>query len=79
LLSIKGTEPVDHFHRRLGKVMWDKCGMARNDEGLRKAIEEIRKIREEFWKNVRVPGKAEEFNQNWRRPAAWPTSWNWAN
>jgi succinate dehydrogenase / fumarate reductase flavoprotein subunit len=63
LMSIKGTEPVDHFHRRLGKVMWDKCGMARNDKGLREAIEEIRKIREDFWKNVRIPGKAEEFNQ----------------
>ncbi len=63
LMNIKGTEPVDHFHRRLGKVMWDKCGMARNDKGLREAIEEIRKIREDFWKNVRVPGKADAFNQ----------------
>ena len=63
LINTKGTEPVDHFHRRLGKVMWDKCGMARNDKGLREAIEEIRKIREDFWKNVRIPGKAEEFNQ----------------
>ncbi|MCB0772097.1 MAG: fumarate reductase/succinate dehydrogenase flavoprotein subunit, partial [Flavobacteriales bacterium] len=63
LMNIKGTEPVDHFHRRLGKVMWDKCGMARNDKGLREAIEEIRKIREDFWKNLRVPGKADAFNQ----------------
>ncbi|HMN05955.1 MAG TPA: fumarate reductase/succinate dehydrogenase flavoprotein subunit [Flavobacteriales bacterium] len=63
LMNVKGTEPVDHFHRRLGKVMWDKCGMARNDKGLREAIEEIRKIREDFWKNVRVTGKDEEFNQ----------------
>ncbi len=62
LLSIKGTKPVDYFHKRLGKVMWDKCGMARNAEGLKSAIEEIRKIREEFWKDVRVPGTNEELN-----------------
>ncbi|MDW8273728.1 MAG: fumarate reductase/succinate dehydrogenase flavoprotein subunit [Chitinophagales bacterium] len=54
--SIKGTHPVDHFHKRLGKIMWDKCGMARNAEGLQWAIQEIRKLREEFWKDVRVPG-----------------------
>ncbi len=63
LINTKGTEPVDHFHRRLGKVMWDKCGMARNAQGLQEAIEEIRRIREDFWKNVRIPGKADELNQ----------------
>jgi len=63
LLNTKGTEPVDHFHKRLGKVMWEKCGMARNAKGLQEAIGEIRAIREDFWKNVRVPGKADEFNQ----------------
>jgi len=63
LLNNKGTKPVDDFHRRLGKVMWEKCGMARNAEGLKEAIVEIRQIREEFWKDVRVPGKANEFNQ----------------
>ncbi len=62
LLNIKGTKSVDHFHKRLGKVMWDKCGMARNAEGLKWAIEEIRKIRAEFWADVRVPGSANEFN-----------------
>jgi succinate dehydrogenase / fumarate reductase flavoprotein subunit len=62
-LNNKGTKPVDDFHRRLGKVMWEKCGMARNAEGLKEAITEIRRIREEFWKDVRVPGKASEFNQ----------------
>ncbi len=62
-LSNKGTKPVDDFHRALGKVMWDKCGMARNEQGLKQAIQEIRAIREDFWKNVRVPGKANEFNQ----------------
>jgi succinate dehydrogenase / fumarate reductase flavoprotein subunit len=61
--STKGTEPVDHFHKRLGKVMWEKCGMARNAKGLQEGIEEIRKIREDFWANVRVPGKPNELNQ----------------
>jgi succinate dehydrogenase / fumarate reductase, flavoprotein subunit len=63
LLSIKGTKSVDHFHKRLGKIMWDNCGMARNTEGLKGAIKDIQKIKEEFWSNVRVPGEANEFNQ----------------
>jgi succinate dehydrogenase / fumarate reductase flavoprotein subunit len=62
LLNIKGTKSVDHFHKRLGHVMWNKCGMARNAEGLKEAIEEIKKIRAEFWKDVRVPGSANELN-----------------
>jgi succinate dehydrogenase / fumarate reductase, flavoprotein subunit len=62
LISNKGTKPVDYYHKRLGKVMWDKCGMARNAQGLKEAIEEIRAIRAEFWENVRVPGSANEFN-----------------
>jgi len=62
LLNIKGTKSVDYFHKALGKIMWDKCGMARSEEGLKWAIAEIRKIREEFWKNVRVLGSADEFN-----------------
>ncbi|MFA6261592.1 MAG: fumarate reductase/succinate dehydrogenase flavoprotein subunit [Bacteroidia bacterium] len=62
LLNIKGTRSVDHFHKRLGKIMWDKCGMARNAEGLKSAITEIRALREEFWNNVRVPGTNDEFN-----------------
>ncbi|MBL7898620.1 MAG: fumarate reductase/succinate dehydrogenase flavoprotein subunit [Crocinitomicaceae bacterium] len=63
LLNTKGTKPVDYFHKRLGKVMWDKCGMARNAEGLKQAIEEIKAIRADFWANVRVTGTANEFNQ----------------
>ncbi|MBI1185100.1 succinate dehydrogenase (quinone) flavoprotein subunit [bacterium] len=59
----KGSKSVDYFHKRLGKVMWDKVGMARNAEGLKQAIEEIRAIREEFWKDVRVPGAANEYNE----------------
>lgn len=58
----KGTKSVDHFHKRLGKVMWDKVGMARNEKGLKEAIEEIRQIREEFHKEVFVPGDMYEFN-----------------
>lgn len=61
-LNIKGTKSVDYFHKRLGKVMWEKCGMARTAEGLKEAIAEIQKIREEFWKDVRVTGAADEFN-----------------
>ncbi len=61
-LSIKGSKSVDFFHKRLGKIMWDKCGMARNKEGLTWAIAEIQKLRKEFWSDVRVPGDANEFN-----------------
>ena len=60
--NIKGTKSVDHFHKRLGKIMWDKCGMARNEKGLKEAIEEIRALRAEFWKDLRVTGEANEFN-----------------
>jgi succinate dehydrogenase / fumarate reductase flavoprotein subunit len=56
LLSINGTSSVDHFHRELGKIMWDYCGMARNRSGLEKALAEIPALREEFWKDVRVLG-----------------------
>ncbi len=64
LLDVKGTRTVDSFHKELGKIMWEYCGMARNDAGLRKAIEAIPKIREEFWKNVKVPGTGTELNQS---------------
>lgn len=62
LMSIKGTESVESFHKRLGKIMWEKCGMARNDKGLREGIEEIRALRKEFWENVKVPGEIFEMN-----------------
>jgi succinate dehydrogenase / fumarate reductase flavoprotein subunit len=62
LLTINGTKTVDYFHKKLGKVMWDKCGMARSAEGLNQAIVEIKAIREEFWNDLRVPGTADEFN-----------------
>jgi succinate dehydrogenase / fumarate reductase flavoprotein subunit len=62
LLNVKGTKSADHFHKRLGKVMWNKVGMARDAEGLKQAIAEIKVIREEFYQNVRVPGTMNEFN-----------------
>lgn len=62
LINNKGTKSVDHFHKRLGKVMWDKVGMSRNAQGLTEAMEEIRQIREEFHKDVFVPGSMNEFN-----------------
>ncbi len=62
LMNIKGTKSVDSFHRELGKVMWDKCGMERTKEGLEEAIKRIPEIREDFYKNVRIPGSAEGMN-----------------
>jgi succinate dehydrogenase / fumarate reductase flavoprotein subunit len=62
LMNVKGKHSVDHFHKKLGKIMWNKCGMARNAKGLQEAIEEIRALREEFWKDVKVPGSDKEFN-----------------
>lgn len=62
LINIKGSKSVDYFHKRLGKVMWDKVGMARNEKGLNEAMDEIKQIREEFWKDVRIPGGMNELN-----------------
>ncbi|TWP32915.1 fumarate reductase/succinate dehydrogenase flavoprotein subunit [Leekyejoonella antrihumi] len=64
LLSINGERTVDSFHKELGQIMWEYCGMERDDTGLRKAIEQIRGLREEFWRNVRVPGSADDLNQS---------------
>jgi succinate dehydrogenase / fumarate reductase flavoprotein subunit len=58
----EGTHSVDHYHKKLGKIMWNKVGMARNKEGLEEAIREIRETREDFWKNVKVPGGKNEMN-----------------
>ena len=62
LLNIKGSKTVDHFHRELGKIMWEKCGMARNEKDLKEAQVEIQKLREEYWKDVKVLGVNEELN-----------------
>ena len=61
-LTIKGKQSPESFHKRLGKIMWDKCGMARNEKGLKEAIEEIRALKKEFWSDLRVMGDADEFN-----------------
>ncbi|MEY5041287.1 MAG: succinate dehydrogenase flavoprotein subunit [Bacteroidota bacterium] len=58
----KGTKSVDYFHKKLGKIMWDKCGMARNEQGLKEAIEELKALKEEFWNDVRVPGDINGLN-----------------
>ena len=62
-INNNGTKPVDYFHKRLGKIMWNKCGMARNEKDLKEAIEEISTLRDEFYRDVRVPGSENEFNE----------------
>ena len=64
LLKIQGNKSVDQFHKELGKIMWDYCGMARTAEGLTKAKQMVRELRNEFWKNVKVTGTSNEFNQD---------------
>jgi succinate dehydrogenase / fumarate reductase flavoprotein subunit len=62
LISIKGKQTVESFHKRLGKIIWDKCGMARSAEGLKQAIEDVRALKKEFWSDVRIPGGINEMN-----------------
>jgi len=62
LLNINGTKTVDHFHRELGKVMWQECAMSRNEDGLKKALKQINRIKDEFWTDVKVTGGHEEMN-----------------
>lgn len=62
LMNIKGTKTVESFHKRLGKIIWDKCGMARNAEGLKQAIKEVQQLKNEFWSDVRIPGEINEMN-----------------
>jgi succinate dehydrogenase / fumarate reductase flavoprotein subunit len=67
LLSVNGDRPAESFHRELGELMWNSCGMARNARGLQSALERIPALREEFWKNVRVSQEGEQFNQSLER------------
>jgi len=67
LASMNGTRTVDDFHRELGHILWEHCGMARNEQGLQKALELIPALREEFWQNVKVPGSALDLNQSLER------------
>jgi succinate dehydrogenase / fumarate reductase flavoprotein subunit len=69
LLSSKGKVPVDHFHKRLGHIMWQRCGMARDKAGLEAALREIPALREEFWANAVVPGSGDSLNQSLERAA----------
>ena len=62
-ITNKGKNSVDYYHRKLGKIMWDKCGMSRNEKGIKEAIKEIKDLRADFYKNVNVPGKTNEFNE----------------
>jgi succinate dehydrogenase / fumarate reductase, flavoprotein subunit len=62
LMNIKGKQTVESFHKRLGKIMWEKCGMARNAKGLQEAITEIQQLKKEFWSDVKIPGGINEFN-----------------
>ncbi len=62
LMTIKGNQTVESFHKRLGKIMWEKCGMARNKEGLIQAIQEIRALKKEFWSDLKIPGEIKEMN-----------------
>ena len=62
-VNTKGKNTVDYYHRKLGKIMWDKCGMSRNAKGLKEAIADIKALREDFYKNVNVPGTTSEFNE----------------
>lgn len=62
LMSIKGKQSVESFHKRLGKIIWDKCGMARNEKGLKDAIAEVQALKKEFWSDVRIPGEINEMN-----------------
>jgi succinate dehydrogenase / fumarate reductase, flavoprotein subunit len=67
LLKVNGTRSADSFHRELGVLLWDKCGMARNEQGLREALRKIPELRAEFWRDVRVPGDEEDYNQSLER------------
>src|SRR4029078_12835895 len=67
LLNVNGTRSADSFHRELGVLLWDNCGMSRNEEGLREALRKISELRDEFWRDVRVPGDQEDYNQSLER------------
>ena len=62
LKNIAGKQTVESFHKRLGKIMWDKCGMARNENGLKEAIREIQELKKEFWSDLKIPGEINEMN-----------------
>jgi succinate dehydrogenase / fumarate reductase flavoprotein subunit len=67
LLIVNGTRSLDSFHKELGVLLWDKCGMSRHEKGLREALQKIPQLREQFWRDVRVLGSDEDFNQSLER------------
>src|SRR6476659_10052420 len=67
LLQVTGTRSADSFHRELGVLLWDKCGMSRNEQGLREALRKVSELRDKFWRDVRVPGDQEDYNQSLER------------
>ena len=77
LMGVKGKLSVEHYHRQLGKIVWEHCGMSRTAEGLQEALKLIPELKEEFWQNVRVTGEADDLNTSWRRRAGWRTISSW--
>jgi succinate dehydrogenase / fumarate reductase flavoprotein subunit len=73
-LHVDGDRTVDSFHRQLGRILWEYCGMERTEEGLTKAIGLVRDLRKEFWSGSRCPAPASSSTRTWRRPAGSPTS-----
>ena len=79
LLSIKGSVPVDEIHRKLGHIMWENVGMSRSRQSLEKALEEIPKLRHEFWNNVKIPGEENYMNAELEKADVWLTFLNSVN
>jgi succinate dehydrogenase / fumarate reductase flavoprotein subunit len=75
LLGAKGSRTVDSFHRELGKIMWEHCGMARSAEGLKQALAMIPPLREQFWSDIKVLGAGEELNQSYGRISRCRSEW----
>ncbi|MEJ0080702.1 MAG: hypothetical protein WDM78_07060 [Puia sp.] len=79
LKNINGTKTVDHFHKQLGKIMWEKCGMARNEAGLKEAITEIQQLKKEFYNDLRIPGDIYEMNPELDKANRVADFMNWEN
>ena len=78
LLNINGTHTVDYYHRELGKIIWDYCGMSRNREGLEKAADMVKELKDQFWQDVKVPGNQYMYNKELEKAERVATSLNWA-
>ena len=78
-MSIDGKRTVDDIHKELGQIMWNNVGITRNEEGLTKAVEKIPELKEEFWKNAKVTGSSDDFNQTLERAGRVADFLNWEN